>query len=209
MVFISFKIQCIKGYLKAVFIGVSISLFVNACINYLYCNTYMGIKAGYIIDEVTNPNKSMLKFIGISLITYVFLDGVTDIILRQNSKKMMGTYFIKIEYGEYELKIKGIYDSGNTLVEPIGKKEVYIVGKSIANEIYKWKGIQNSLLIVPYNCVNGNGILPTVIVDKIKVYDEFNNLIKEIEKPRIGFSEGILSENGDFQMILNRGLFNV
>lgn len=208
MVFISFNIKCVKGFLKATFIGAALALFISGCINYLYYNTYIGIMAGGFIDEVINPNKSMLKFIGISLITYVFLDGVTEIILNQSSKKILGTYYVKIKYGEYELKIKGIYDSGNTLTEPIGKKDVYIVGNSVANEICKWEGIYNSLIIVPYNCVNGNGMISTFLVDNLKVYDEFNNLIKEIENPRIGVSNGNISENGDFQMILNRGLFN-
>lgn len=208
MVFISFSIKDEKGFFKAVFIGAALDLFISGCMNYMYYNTYIGIMAGGFIDEVINPNKSMLKFIGISLITYVFLDGATEIILKQSSKKILGTYYVKIIYGEYELKIKGIYDSGNTLTEPIGKKDVYIVENSVANEICKWEGIYNSLIIVPYNCINGNGVLPTFLVDNLKVYDEFNNLIKEIESPRIGISNGNVSENGDFQMILNRGLFN-
>lgn len=208
MEYIAFRIKRIKGFLKAVFMGFAISLFINASLNFLYYNTYAGILAGKIINEIVNPNKSMLKFFGISLISYVILEGVIEIILSDGGRNIPGTYYIKIEYKNYELSVKGLYDSGNTLVEPIGKKDVYIVCKNIAGEMCKWGDISKSFMPVSYNSVKGNGILPTIVVDKIKVFDEYNNLIKEVEEPRIGFSENNLSVNGDFQMILNRGLFN-
>ncbi|MDE6208371.1 MAG: sigma-E processing peptidase SpoIIGA [Lachnospiraceae bacterium] len=208
MNFITFNIRNITGITKGLIITYGITFIMGGAMNFLYYHTYVGVWMLRTIHGVFNGNISILKFIGISLISYVILQCTMKLISKKEDRNSLHTYYIKIRYQSDSIKIKALYDTGNTLTEPISGDSVHIVNKNIGEKISNLEDINNKIRIVPYNSVNGSGILSSVVVDKMEIYDEYDNLLKEIINPRIGLSSVELSGNGEFQMILNRNTFD-
>lgn len=208
MNFITFNVRNIKGITKGLIITYGITFILGGAMNFLYYHTYVGVWMLRTIHGVFNGNISVIKFIGITLISYVILQGTMELLKNGRDRKMLHTYYIRIQHRSDNIKIKALYDTGNTLTEPISGDVVHIINKDVGEKISNLEDINNKIRIVPYNSVNGCGILSSIVVDKMEIYDEYDNLIKEIINPRIGLSSVELSVNGEFQMILNRNTFN-
>jgi hypothetical protein len=93
------------------------------------------------------------------------------------------------------------------LKEPIEGKPVHIVSKDI-KPLLLYEN-ENSMRIIPYNSVGGTGILYSVLVEYIKVCDEFGNVIYENNNERIAFSDRDVSFNKEFDILLNRSILEM
>ncbi len=109
------------------------------------------------------------------------------------SKKEIKEISVEIEYKSEKYTIKGICDSGNLLKEPISGKCVILVsqysdlGKLIDNE----QEIKKKY--IPYNVVNGEGILKGIVPDKIVINNnEVIAIVAPIENKNLGEFDAIV-----------------
>ena len=89
---------------------------------------------------------------------------------------------VKIEYRDKTYEVKGICDSGNLLKEPISGKSVILVSiySSLGIMIENAQDIRKKY--IPYNVVNGKGILKGIVPSKILINnDEVTAIIAPIE----------------------------
>ena len=95
-------------------------------------------------------------------------------------------------------------DTGNCLYDPLYRKPVSIVERSLLEpEISK----EELLLTVPYRSVgNVNGRMKAVVADYMSVCIGKRNYV--IHQPVLGLSEDPLSGNGFYRLILNPGLLD-
>ena len=192
---------------KGTIIIYGVTFILGGIMNVLYYHTYVGVLIERTIKGFFLGNLSFFRFVGISLIAYVIMQIILDLFEKRKNGNELHIYNIKIVYGETEEKIKGIYDTGNTLKEPVEGEIIHVVSASVGKRLKDRDVVKSKLRLVPYNSVSGNGLLISIVVDKMVIEDEYDNLVKEIINPRIGLSNREVSGNGEFQIILNRDLY--
>ena len=202
MNYITFRCKELLPTIKAILIIYGITFLIGGIMNFLYYHTYAGVLVTNLINGFVYGRLSLLKCIGYTLISY----GVVYFVLHMvdNNKPVVKQYRVVVSVSGRELSLRGIYDSGNMLKEPIDGKAVHVLSDNIKMLINEdeWK----SFRIVPYNSVGNTGILQSIIVDSMKVCDEFGNIIYENKDERVAFSDRKVSFNDEFDILLNRNI---
>lgn len=102
-----------------------------------------------------------------------------------------------------EWKVKALIDTGNALKDNMSKEPVSVVDKALAKSILTDADIKNGFHYIPYRTVGKEGIMPVFCIRKMCIHLKEE---KWIEKPVIGVSEERVSEQEEYQMILNPDL---
>lgn len=185
----------------------------------LYILTFL---FGGILNWLTygkNINVEQLLLVG--LIVYILIRGVISIysFYKRNLSKICE---VTISLNNRKLKLKGLLDTGNSLVEPISKKPVNIIPLDAIKELLTLEqvsyikafleyGIENineewdeisTIRYVPFCSVGKkNGLLPAIIVEKIDIIH--GEKVIEITKPMIGICQNEFVSAKKYQIILN------
>ena len=108
---------------------------------------------------------------------------------------------IENERGTYQ--IRGFYDTGNTLKEPYGQRQVHILSKEVCEGILS---SSDSKILVPYHALgNIDGMLEVFYMKNMKIRKETQ--VFEINNAAIGIGDVQLFEGKGYEMILNEGVF--
>ena len=101
---------------------------------------------------------------------------------------------------EGKLPVKGFFDTGNLLVDPMVGKPVHIIRKEILKEqVEKGKLLTR---IIPFHSLGReNGLLETVTLEGMYIMKEGHPLY--IEKPVLGLAEENLFQDDRCDVILN------
>lgn len=95
--------------------------------------------------------------------------------------------------------VRALVDTGNILSDPLSQEPVHVLDCETAARIFDdctGKGFR----YIPYRTVNGTGVMPTVRIEKMHIHMEEEY---RVSAPLIGISKKKLTENGEYQMILN------
>lgn len=164
-------------------------------------------------------------FIVTSLLSYAILTGAVS--LYGKIKQVRGRIWTVTLYqnGRY-IRIKGLYDTGNLLWDPVLKKEVSVIGIEPLKELLSDKSIKmiKALMeyqsitpadeleaLVPhyvtYQCVGcKTAILPVIMLERICL--EQNGIQMVIAHPAVAVDRRFSSSPRNYQMILNPNLVN-
>lgn len=111
---------------------------------------------------------------------------------------------VDLYFGDKICQVKGIIDTGNGLRDPISNKPVNVLDKHVAREFLGDIELCR-VKYIPYHSVGKEiGVMPAVTIDRMFVRGEREHWLKT---PLIGVSEGTISVEGEYQMILNPNLF--
>ena len=103
-------------------------------------------------------------------------------------------------YGEKEMQIDALLDTGNALIEPISGKPVAVLDKAVFDSLFQGTG--EGFRIIPYHSVGKkHGLLRGYLLNRIKVETEDGS--REYHEVYVGLSEEILSDANSYKMILN------
>ncbi len=95
--------------------------------------------------------------------------------------------------------IRALLDTGNTLLDPLSQETVHVLDCREAERIFgDFPG--NGFHYIPYRTVNGTGVMPAARIEQMCIHLEEGY---RISAPLIGISRAKLTENGEYQMILN------
>lgn len=137
----------------------------------------------------------------------LFFSFVIKILMhRYLPKRAQLVYKVTLFCEGMEYTMKALLDTGNSLVEPISRKAVCIVGKEVFELDSKKEGMRKEFLpqrfrIIPYHSVGKeNGILCGYEMDRLIIDTDERKVI--IEKPMIGISDAPVGSKGTYQMIL-------
>jgi sigma-E processing peptidase SpoIIGA len=100
-------------------------------------------------------------------------------------------------------KVKALIDTGNSLKDNTSKEPVSVVDKALAKSILSNDEVKNGFHYIPYRTVGKESIMPVFRIKKMCVH------LKEerwVENPIIGVCEEQVSEQDEYQMILNPDL---
>ena len=126
-------------------------------------------------------------------------------VMRYREKKgKQRIYTVKISENGESLELKALYDTGNSLLEPISKRPVSIVEE---NEITRlWLSLKpQKYKVIPFRSIGEeNGIMEGTMVDELTISLGDRQVVEK--DAVIALYKGRLSKDGSFQMILNQGL---
>lgn len=189
-----------------------------------------------ILFPKKNGYKGYLRYITVVFLTAVLLGGSIALIQKAGQKsefsllQMLGmtlflSFAIKILLQRYfrtgqllfysvtliwegtEYHLRALLDTGNSLTEPISKKDVCIVGKEVFEQNMVKEGERNvfqpqKFRAIPYHSVGKeNGILSGFEMDRLIIDTDERQIT--IEKPMIGISRISVGSPDSYQMILH------
>lgn len=81
-------------------------------------------------------------------------------------------YRVQIKIGAKTIEARGLYDSGNSLYEPIGHRPVSIIADTLAQALMDEEDWQTRLRMIPYRSIGVHcGLMRGFIADEIIVYE--------------------------------------
>lgn len=109
---------------------------------------------------------------------------------------------VTLSYGGVLRRATGLWDTGNSLYDPLHCKPVSIVERRILEpEVSK----EELLFQIPYHSLGeANGMLPALIADYLSV--QLGDRRCVISRPVLGLTEEPLSSDGSYDLILNPDL---
>ena len=179
-----------RGYIKATMVVFFVAVLLGGSIGIIqkFCK-----KSSFSIGEMTG-------------ITLFFSFGMRTILRKILLSRQKLIYPVTLIWDGVEYRMKGLLDTGNSLVEPISKKAVCIVGKSTLEQSRVKEGGRiefqpQKFRAIPYHSVGKqNGILKGYEMDRLMIDTDERKVI--IEKPVIGISEVPVGSLETYQMIL-------
>ena len=199
MAVIGYPIKGWKAYIKCLSCIYAVTIVLAGTINGLYYFTGVG---QFILRGI-----NFIRFIFITTASYF----ITDFLIKYIKSRLVNTkgsdiYNVTLLFNNKSLKLKGLYDSGNSLAEPIGGQPVHIAEYDKVKPLIEGVSADKTKIrLVPYKALGTNmGILRAIEIDMIRI--EIAGEIIEIEKALIGIYEGNLSGAGIYDIILNRSI---
>ena len=95
--------------------------------------------------------------------------------------------------------MQAILDTGNHLTMPLSGRPVQVLDACAAERFFSWEdGVQ----YIPFRSVGkGGGVIPAYQAERMEVSGQGG--MRVIEKPWIAISQEVLSQKGEYQMLLN------
>lgn len=133
---------------------------------------------------------------------YYFIRGIWKFLTRvKELQKKICEITLYTSAGEQ--KVKALIDTGNSLEDNLSKEPVSVVDKTLAKSILTEEDMKNGFHYIPYRTVGKESIMPVFRIKKMCIHMEQE---KWIEKPIIGVCQEHVSEQEEYQMILNPDL---
>ena len=163
----------------------------------------LGGSIGLLQKKMGEDSFSFLQMLGLPIFVSF---GIKILLRRYLPKKRRLLYNVTLFCEGTEYTMKGLLDTGNSLVEPISRKAVCIVGREVFEPDHKKEGVRKEFLsrkfrVIPYHSVGKeNGILCGYEMDRLIIDTDERKVI--IEKPMIGISDVPVGSRETYQMIL-------
>lgn len=207
MVLISFGFTNASVYIKNVFLLFVVSFTMSGIINYLYYSTVIGKYVRNVLSGNSNKVVNARKFILVSVLAYILLSAIVRIIF--SVRKDMELYYdVKITFRGKSVVLRGLYDTGNGLTEPVSGKMVHIAEYKILKPLLEGdEKAKENIYVIPFHSIGEeDGIMYGIRMDEMVVL--VDDEPKFLYNPIIGIYTGNVSKRGNYSVILNRETFD-
>lgn len=207
MVLISFGFTSASVYIKNVFLVFVVSFTMSGIINYLYYSTVIGKYVRNVLSGNSNKVVNARKFILVSVLAYILLSAIVRIIF--SVRKDMELYYdVKITFRGKSVVVRGLYDTGNGLTEPVSGKMVHIAEYKILKPLLEGdEKAKENIYVIPFHSIGEeDGIMYGIRMDEMVVL--VDDEPKFLYNPIIGIYTGNVSKRGNYSVILNRETFD-
>ncbi len=207
MVLISFGFTSASVYIKNVFLLFVVSFTMSGIINYLYYSTVIGKYVRNVLSGNSNKVVNARKFILVSVLAYILLSAIVRIIF--SVRKDMELYYdVKITFRGKSVVVRGLYDTGNGLTEPVSGKMVHIAEYKILKPLLEGdEKAKENIYVIPFHSIGEeDGIMYGIRMDEMIVL--VDDEPKFLYNPIIGIYTGNVSKRGNYSVILNRETFD-
>lgn len=199
MCILTFGVKCIKENVKTWIYLYVIAFFSGGILNavYFYTNIQMILKG---MDFTT-----FMAAAGISYLAMNYIIHAVRVRMGRTGNKDDIMEVMLCHRGVTQ-RVNALFDSGNSLKEPISGAPVHIVDYETAGSILKGgQETEEKIRIIPYNSLGKkDGIMTAFECEKVVVNIKGNNI--DIGPAYLGIYRGELSAGGRYRMILNRSI---
>lgn len=184
MIRVSFGKQPVRMYRKA-FVFLYISAFLMSGILQLF-RPYM---------------ETMSLFFVVAAAAYAVLKGIQRLWENLLREQKMICEVLLIQ-DEKRCRARGLMDTGNLLTDPVTKEPVCVADPPLISTFLGENPDKNGLKLhyLPYQSVGGSGVMPVIRIQQMQITQR---KVIQVENPLIAISSGKLSEEEEYQMILN------
>ncbi len=184
MIRVGFGKQPVRMYRKA-FVFLYISAFLMSGILQLF-RPYMD---------------TMSLFFVIASAAYAVLKGIQSLWenIQGEQKRICEVLLIQ---NEKKCRVRALLDTGNLLTDPVTKEPVCVADAQMITAFLGENIDKDSLKLhyLPFRSVGGNGVIPVIRIRQMQITEKRTI---QVENPLLAISRGKLSEEEDYQMILN------
>ena len=141
-------------------------------------------------------------FFAAAAAAYYLLCGIWRCMLRQGRRQSQ-ICEVTLHIGEKAFQVLALVDTGNGLTDPLSGEPVSVIDPGCAEQILGEEKESVKIRYIPYRTVGGEGVMPVFRVGQMEVSLEKEGEKFQAQRPLIGICEGNVSEQEDYQMILN------
>lgn len=119
-------------------------------------------------------------------------------------KSRQKIYTVIINENGENVELKALYDTGNSLLEPISRRPVSIIEENETTKLWL-EAKPQKYKVIPFRSIGEeHGVLEGTMVDELIISINDKQIIEK--DAVVALYKGRLSRDGSFQMILNQGL---
>ena len=107
-----------------------------------------------------------------------------------------------------EKKARALWDTGNSLRDFVTDDPVNILDPGMLREITDLPETEKGFHLIPYRCVGGEKIMKVFRIEKMCVHTDKDGGDRWIQQPLLGVGEERLSQNKEYEIILNPGILS-
>lgn len=141
-------------------------------------------------------------FFAAAVASYYLLCGIWQCLLRLG-KRQAQICEVALHIGERTCQIQALVDTGNGLTDPLSGEPVSVLDPAYAKQILREEKGSTGIRYIPYRTVGGEGMMPVFRAEQMEVCWPKEGQKFRVQRPVIGICEGKISEQEDYQMILN------
>ncbi|CDB01680.1 sporulation factor SpoIIGA [Lachnospiraceae bacterium CAG:215] len=144
---------------------------------------------------------TMSLFFVIASAAYAVLKGIQSLWenIQGEQKRICEVLLIQ---NEKKCRVRALLDTGNLLTDPVTKEPVCVADAQMITAFLGENIDKDSLKLhyLPFRSVGGNGVMPVIRIRQMQITEKQTI---QVENPLLAISRGKLSEEEDYQMILN------
>jgi stage II sporulation protein GA (sporulation sigma-E factor processing peptidase) len=167
-VILAYGFKNIKVLLKFYISFLTISISFNGIITVIWF--FLKPQGMIFKNSILYFNISAIEMIIWTVVSYVIIKSVLFVI-RRNSPLAQRCKITFINYDKV-IEVIALVDTGNSLKDVYGGKQVIIVDKKTADEIFGDVSLLSPILL-PYSTVNGNNVIPAYKCKNTKINNNF------------------------------------
>ncbi len=213
MVFVTFgkgNVKQIAGRTASLYF---VTIVLGGAMNLLYDYTYFGYIVQGILSAIYANPINIIRLVIFTCISYIILQSAMKFL--QGKKIEKNRVRVELIFKGNSISLKGLIDSGNSLVDPYYGKPVHIVEYEALQMILEGVDIhREKYRLVPFHSLGQkNGLVEVIELDKIMILNDDCDMLHncggekktlyEEEKPAIGIYHGTLSGDKKFEIILH------
>ncbi len=168
------------------------------CLITLYCGSFL---FGGILGFFQQYVKVTSLFFGVTVGSYYMVRGVWWF-FKNISLQRATWYDVSIYFGKEEIKVRALYDTGNSLRDPYLDQPVSILEKNEDNVLCR--ELEKGYYEIPYHSIGHDGVLKVVKATKMHITGDADVWV---QNPVIAVSEEAISTGDQYQMILSPEIF--
>lgn len=208
MIYLAFGFSGVKSYVKKMLLFFAVNAVFAGAVFILWFFIYpegMYYNSGVVYFDI-NALTLVLMTVGI----YLLIRLISFFVGSRIPESCI--YNVEIYISGRCFFCKGFYDSGNCLTDPFSGEGITIVHKDILEDYINFDGAADYealnegiiLKLIPVKTLTGEGLLPALRADRIKIHGIENSFT--LEKPIIALSEEKIHA-GDYGVLLNASVF--
>lgn len=126
-----------------------------------------------------------------------------EYIWRSRRREKERSFSVLLHHGECRMLVEALYDTGNSLYDPISKKAVSILDGKVLETLLKESGKERFPHMIPYDTIGEHGILEAYVLDGMEF--DFGEEKRRILRPMVARMPG---NSRQYQLILHRDLLS-
>lgn len=139
-------------------------------------------------------------FFGSASVLFLYMAGR---FLRRKKERRELTCPVLLTCGNYQILVEGLYDTGNSLCDPVSGKPVSILSQALMGDILRGSDRELPPRMIPYRTISQSGVLKAYILDTMEIQCPSGSRI--LEKPMLACMP---EESEQYQLILHRDLLS-
>ncbi len=159
---------------------------------------FVSVLIGGILGMLKPYVKYTSLYFAVVIGCYYTIRAVWEFLCRLQKEELKLCRIILYQEGSC-CEIRGLWDTGNVLKDPLSEKPVCILEQSTIEKLTGEKENLKGFRLIPYRTVGKSGVMPVFELEKMYIVQKK----QWIYHPLVGICEEQISEQGMYQMIIN------